>query len=98
MTDERTTAWERAKAGSQAAIITGQLAWQAAAPIVPPVARPDVSLPRDVAPTHLQLPSMQDLTQDAADWQEQQIQAERKRDLELGYQLRDPDVREERDR
>ena len=99
-----TTPWERVKAGSQAAIITGGVIWQATAPMVPPTARPDTQATpqhltsQTVEKPHAQIPSIEDLAQDAADWQETRLEADRRRNMELGYQLREPEYRDERGR
>lgn len=98
---DRNRAWERLKAGSQAAVIAGQIVWHAASPGPVPTV-PDTSRTNDVSSAQrqleLQAPSMDELIQNAAQWDRQRARSERERGIELGYQLREPESREERGR
>lgn len=101
---DKSSGWDRAKAGAQAAIITGQVVVRAAAPSAPPPIPPDIQ--RTQAPTTSRVtqrppgpgPSIADLTKQAADHQRTRERQDRRRAAELGYQLRTPEQRNERPR
>lgn len=101
---DKSTGWQRAKSGVQAAIVTGQVIVRAAGPLAPPPTPPDTE--RTLAPTASQTtqspvspgPTLADLTKQAADHQRMREQQGRRRAAELGYQLRSPEQREERSR
>lgn len=99
----QTTPLQRVSAGARAALVTGQLAAQAVNPAALPPAQPDLRRTNDAtscqtvpeAPT---LPTTQQLARDLAKWKKEQIVARTRQAAELGRDLREPEVREERSR
>ncbi len=101
---DKSSGWARARAGAQAAIVTGEVIIRAAGPTAPPPTQPDTE--RTLTPTTSQAtqrpadlgPSLAELTKQAADHQRTREQQNRRRDAELGYQLRRPEHGNERPR
>lgn len=101
---DKSSGWERTKAGAQAAIVTGQVIARAAGPLAPPPTPPEIE--RSLTSTTSQVtqrpaggpgPTLADLTKQAADHQRtREQQQQRRRAAELGYQLRSHEQHEER--
>lgn len=94
---------ERVASRIEAAVIASELAWQVGIAIPPPsqfsgarVESSNQELLQQLKQS--ELPSMEDLVEQAADWEDMRRNTAHQRVRELGYYLKEPERREERSR